>query len=170
MPDIVQLQATWGHVACQLFGRGKREYRLNAMYFEFANVASPGDPVTLPDVDRLDGLDYFTGLVGADFLRVPIRGEPGIEIVDGDEAAFPEAGTGNRLVFYAQTSGVEGVLGLPFSDAANSTVYGVHLVAAPDWGDRTKDVVFARGYYAADNQIPKRAGRHVAVTWEHDFT
>lgn len=158
-----------GFLQYLLLGEGRANYRINAMYLEFANVASPGDPVATPAVDRSLARQYYVDLVGADFLRVPIRGLPELSIASGFEDVFTEGETGNQVTWYAQSSGTSGVLGLPFSDAANSVIYGIALVAAPELGDWTRDIVFGRGYYAAANQIAKRSGRHIGVNWSHVF-
>lgn len=166
--DRNQIQWEWGEIACRLFGDGDASYKLSAMYLEFENVASPGDTVTAPSYDQDEGIDYYTGLAGSpnrDFLRVPLLAAPAKGIVAGYESkvAF------NQLTFVAQSTGTLGVNGLTFSDGANSVVFGVALVAAPVWGDQTRDRVFGRRYYLPAKQIPKRASCQVGVTWIEQF-
>lgn len=162
----------WGWIAARLFGEGDPTFRLNAMYIEFENVASPGDPAAVPDVDPAAGREYYEALGGGrDYLRVKTRGRPDVTTEAGFEAAMSAIGdeAGNVLTFYAETAGTVGLNGLPFSDGDNSVVVGVALVAAPDWADRTQDVVFARGYYDVADQVPKEAGRQVGVSWTQPF-
>lgn len=157
-------QKEGGAVLAQLL-QGRREYKIGAVYFEFANVATPGDTVTVPEIDAGDGRAYYDGLgVDTDYLRVELTIPPTIRPTSGEEALFEE-GHGNEAEFYAISEGESGVHGLPFGYGANSVIYGMALVATPDWGDRTKDLVFARGYYDVDNQIPKSASKQVSVRW-----
>ena len=163
----------WGYIAAKTVGQGRREFRIQGMYIEFENVTNPGDQVTPPSFSPSDGVEYYNGLSShatRDYLRVPLLQEPVIEIVPGYENDFDaDAGEGNRAVFYAMTSGTTGVHGKSFSSSSNSTVIGAALVATPDWNDPTKDVLFARTYYATGNQPLKSATHQIGVTWELDF-
>lgn len=163
-----QIQFNWGWAACQLFGRGNGKYKIGGMYIEFENVADPADPVSVPDVERQDGVEYYDDLLGSgvrDYLRVATR-EPTIAIGEGYEAYFEEGVTGNKLILMAQTSGTTGVNGLTFSDSVNSKVFGVAAVATPVFSDRTQDVVIARSYYDSGDQHVKEASAQIMVTWE----
>jgi hypothetical protein len=80
-----------------------------------------------------------------------------------DEDRFP---FGNCVTTFAQTSGVTGVNGKPFSAAQQSRVYGAALVAFPDFGDATQDLVFSRFYYStASKQLVKLAGSEIGIEW-----
>lgn len=163
----------WGYLAYLLFGKGRAEYKLSAMYLEFENVASPGDPVTAPGfgLGPADGRPYYAALTGTrDYLRVPIEGEPTLEIGAGYGEHFTEGETGNQAVFRAVSAGTAGVNGLTFGAAQNSVVYGLALVAAPRWGDVTQDVVYGRAYYTDPaDQLAKEVGKQVGVSWEQLF-
>lgn len=163
-----QIQWSWGEIACHLFGDGNAKYKLSAMYIEFENVASPGDPVTAPAYAASEGVEYYEALAASgsrDFLRVPLLASPQKGIVSGYESGVAF----NQLSFLAQSSGTAGVHGKTFSDGANSTVFGLALVAAPVWGDRTQDLVFGRRYYQTAKQVPKRASSQVGVSWIERF-
>lgn len=166
--DRNQIQVQWGEIAARLFGDGDARYKLSAMYIEFENVASPGDTVTAPSYDQDEGLEYYEALSASparDFLRVPLLAGPKKGVVSGYEGKV----AANQLTFLAQSGGTEGVHGKEFSDSANSVVFGLALVAAPVWGDRTLDLVFGRRYYAADKQVPKKASSQVGVSWIEQF-
>ena len=162
----------WGFIAAKAIGEGDSSYRVNATYIEFENVASPSDTVSVPTIDRSEGLTYYNGLSGnQDFLRVELIGLPSITIEDGFESYFTEGETGNLLTFFAQSSGTTGVLGnATFGSANNSKIFGAALVAAPVWADRTQDVVFSRSYFATSDQTLKQASSQVGITWEVPFT
>lgn len=164
-----QIQYKWAHIIAQLLGFGESAYKINAMYLEFENVASPGDAVATPSFDRSEQADYYAGLSGSrDFLRVPILGQPDLAVAPGYEDYFSD-GEGNRLTWFAQSVGSSGFRGLPFGYGNNSKVFGVALVSAPVWTDQARDIVFGRTYYDADNQISKQAGRQVGVSWQQTF-
>jgi hypothetical protein len=159
---------TWGHAAARCLGRGEREYRLSVMYLEFENVAGAA---AIPTFDREDGIDYYSGLSAAparDFLRVPLRPLPDIEVAAGFEA-FLTPDLGNMCTFFAQSQGTQGVHGKPFADGANSKVVGVALAAAPVPGDYTQDVLFARSYYAANLQVPKTPAGQIGIIYPLTF-
>lgn len=152
----------WATIVGKLL-RGDASYRLSAMYIEFANVASPGDPVSEPSLDRSGAAAYYAGLADdpeKDYLRVPLYAS-GME--SSDDELFPG---GNLLRLYARTSGVVGVHGKPFSAGDNSTVFGAALVSTPDFANAELDVVFSRWYAETEEQRPKEVNSQVAVEWE----
>lgn len=167
-----QIQFHWGFIATQTIGKGLSRYRVAAMYIEFENVASPGDPVTVPTYGREEGTEYYDALQSSgtlDFLRVPLLQEPLLGVVPGFEDYFTAGETGNRATFFAQSQGVVGVHGKTFSDSVNSKVYGVALVATPVFADRTQDVVFARTYFPTGEQTLKEASSQIGISWDIDF-
>jgi hypothetical protein len=164
-----QIQWTWGEIACKLFGEGRPEYKIGGMYIEFENVASPGDVVTPPSFDRSEGLEYYSALSASptrDYLRVQLISAPKSSLISGYEDASVNV---NQLTFFAQSSGSTGVNGKTFSAAANSTVYGVALVAMPRWENMSQDLIFAREYYPTAQQILKQASSQVGVSWTEQF-
>ena len=167
-----QIQYSWGMIAAQTLGNGLASYRVSSMYIEYENVASPGDPVTIPAFDRDEGIEYFDDLQVSgtkDFLRVPLIQAPLLGIASGFESYFTEGVDGNKLTFFTQSSGVAGVHGKTYSVGANSTVYGATLVATPVFADRTQDVIFARSYFDVADQTIKDASSQVGLTWEISF-
>jgi len=167
-----QIQYSWGFVAAQAIGRGDRSYRVRTLYIEYENVASPGDPVTVPTFGRDEGLEYYSDLqfsAARDYLRVPLLVDPDVGIEPGFEDFFTEGVDGNKLTFYTQTQGTAGVHGKPFTNAANSKVCGAALVATPDFQDVTQDVIFARTYFdSADHEV-KQVSSQFGITWEVSF-
>jgi hypothetical protein len=159
-----QIQWSWGEIACYLFGDGNSDYKISAMYIEFENTALI--PST-PSYTRSEGVEYYENLSLSgtkDFLRVPLLAAPTKELAAGySNINF------NQLTFLAQTSGTTGVHGKTFSDSVSSKVYGLALVAAPVWGDRTQDLVFARKYYATGDQVMKQASSQIGVSWTERF-
>ena len=161
---------SWGFLAARALGLGDPAYKVAAAYLEFANVVNPGDPVPVPTYDRSAGLSYFTGLpVSQDYLRVPLAGAPAIDNAPGYEPYFVAGTSGNRVTFTAQSAGSQGVLGRPFSDAANSKVFGITLVATPVVGDPTQDVILSRGYFRTADQQLKQTGLQLGVRWRIAF-
>lgn len=154
----------WGAIFGSLLLRKGLTYGIGGMYIEFENVGSPGDPVSVPTFtrDAAEGVDYYNALSGSpdrDYLRVPLVSAT---LDSSDPVNFPK---GNRPVFFAQTAGVTGVHGKPFSDADNSTVFGGALVAFVDDADPTRDLVLSRFYLSADNQQVKLATSQVGLEW-----
>jgi hypothetical protein len=139
-------------------------YGIGGMYMEFENTASPGDQVSPPAFtrDAGEGVEYYNGLSMSsdrDYLRVPlIASTLGIS----NETNFPK---GNQPSFFAQTVGVAGVHGKPFSDANNSTVFGGALVAFVDEEDHTRDIVLSRFYLEVDKQQPKLSTSQIGFEW-----
>lgn len=164
-----QIQWTWGEIACKLFGEGREEYKISAMYIEFENTAAPGNAVSAPAFDRADGIEYYSALSASparDFLRLKLISNPKATLVSGYEGSSVVT---NQLTFFAQTTGSTGVHGKPFSVGANSTVFGLALVAAPRWEDRTRDLIFAREYYPVGQQVLKQASSQIGVSWTEQF-
>lgn len=165
----------WGYVVAKAVSEGGYKWRIRKLYIEFENVADPDDAVSIPTVDQLDpqsGLPYYAGLADAparDYLRVDLRGAPAIEIESGYENYF-ETGFGNLLLSFGLTVGAAGVHGREFSDSVNSKVCGSALVAAPVENDPTQDIVVARAYYPAEDQLLKLPGQQIGVSWESPFT
>lgn len=167
-----QLQVWSGYIAAKAIGQGDGNFRIRGFYIEFENVALPGDPVSAPvSFSVNDGIEYYQNLTGdRDYLRVPLAGVPTIQVPAGMESIFAEPGQGNRILLFAETAGSVGVNGLPFSDAVNSKIYGLAIIAAPDWNDPSQDLVFARGYYQESQQKLKSAGTQIGVSWQHTFS
>jgi len=167
-----QLQIGWSHIVTKLLS-GLSAYRIGAMYVEFENVADPLDPVATPAYPDTEGTEYYEDLAVSadrDFLRVPLNQMPLLTPSSGYADYFSELHTGNVATFYSQTQGTAGVHGKSFSNAANSKIYGLALVAVPDWGDRTKDIVFARMYFSSGEQTVKPSATQLAVSWDVKFT
>lgn len=154
----------WGAIFANLLLRKGLNYGVGGMYLEFENVASPGDPVAAPDYGRGadQGVEYYAALSGSpdrDYVRVPLVAGT---LTSTDAATFPN---GNLASFFAQTAGVEGVHGKPFSDVNNSVVFGGALVAFVDEADHTRDLVLSRFYFDVADQVPKLATGQVGLEW-----
>ena len=161
----------WGMIAAKCIGQGLTAYRLGAIYFEFENVASPGDAVSVPTYDEYDGVEYYTGLSSSpsqDFIRARLVGTPSLDIATGYEAYFSE-GDGNSVSVYSQTLGTTGVHGKTFSNAVNSKVFGVALAATPVIADPTRDLIYARMYFEVADQVLKTASKQIGITWNVPF-
>lgn len=166
--QLNQIQATWGAIAAECLGRGNRNFRINAMYLEFENLANPATVVTAPTYTRDEGLEYFQSLESSsvrDYLRVPLLLPAGIDIAGDFPEAFTEGQTGNRLTFFSQSQGVAGVHGKTFSEGVNSKIFGVALVATPVFSDPTQDIVFSRTYLDGSLQGVKQASKSLGITW-----
>lgn len=167
-----QIQLTWGAIATQCIGLGNRGYKINALYIEYENVDSAEDPVTVPTFERDEGRDYYQNLAlsaSRDFLRVPLSFAPTVGIEAGFESSFTDGLDGNKLTFYTQTQGTAGFHGKPFTEGSNSKVFGASLIATPEFADPTKDIIFARTYFAVEDQTVKQASSQVGITWELVF-
>lgn len=161
----------WGEIATQCIVNGDVNYAIAGMYIEYENVADPADPVTIEDIDRAEGVDYYNALASSgtrDYLRVALSPFQELSVIPGYED-FLGTGRHNRAAIGAQTSGDVGVHGKAFTTAANSKVCGIAVVATPDPDDPTKDVVFARAYHAVDDQTVKPASSQIAVTYRLEF-
>lgn len=143
---------------------GNPEFAVDAMYLEFQNLVSPSDPITPPAFDRTGGVAYYNGLSGSpnrDFLRVPLTVSPLITPANANYA-------GNQITFFGISEGTIGFEGKPFNPAVNSAVFGAALIATPDFGDQSQDVVFSR-VYAGIDKILKEVGFEIGVTWTIRF-
>lgn len=152
--------------ACILIGNLRNEpdgksYHIGGMYIEFDNS---GSAITTPTINRAESLDYYANLNTShptrDYLRVPLISTEG---TNTDDSLFT---TYNKGTFYAHTSGVTGVHGLAFSDAANSVVYGGALVAFRDINDASQDLIFSRVYFSSGSHVPKAASSQIGLAWE----
>lgn len=134
-------------------------FKVAAMYFEYVNLAAPGDTPVPPSYVKSDGVEYFTGLqysADVDFLRVAVlsTGVP-TKNVDGDWVE----------TYFAVTPGDEiGFWGKAFTPAANSAVYGGALVASPEPSVQSNDVVIARNY-PTGAKVMKPSGEQICMTW-----
>lgn len=172
-----QIQYSWGFVAAKQFGRrgqaDRPDYSISAMYIEYENQTDPEVPVSVPTSFSRDlGVNYYNSLSDSstrDFLRIPLIIEPAVGVSSGFESNLPVDQQGNQLTFFVQTAGVAGAHGKPFSHTVNSKVYAAALVAAPAFGDRTKDVIFARTVFSVANQVTKEASSQIGITWDIAF-
>lgn len=139
----------------------KKPYHLGGMFIEFEN--NGGAAVSPPVVARDEASSYYNGLLthpNRDYLRVAMTAQT---LTSTDDVLFPN---GNRVTNFAQTSGTTGVHGKTFSAGLQSRIYGAALVAFPDFGDATQDLVLSRFYYDdTDNQMIKIDGSEVGVEW-----
>lgn len=155
----------WSTIASKLI-TGANEYRINAMYIEFRNMASPSDVADAPTYDRSNGIDYYNNLVESsdtDYLRVQLTAST---LSSSDTSKFP---LGNVATFFAQTAGTTGVHGKTFSDTVNSKVFGAALVSCPDFEDATLDLVCSRFYFTGIKQQGKLSTSQIGVTWPLRF-
>lgn len=171
-----QIQYSWGYIAARQIGYrpqpDRYSYHISAMYIEFENQADPETEIAVSGFPRDLGVSYYNGLVNSnnrDFLRVPLILEPTGSVYANYESFLPVDQQLNKLTFFVQTSGVAGVHGKTFSHTVNSKIYAAALVAAPTFGDRTKDVVFARTILNPVNQVTKEASSQIGITWDISF-
>lgn len=158
---------TWGFITAKCLCQQNASYTLNCVYFEYQNVANPTNVVAIPSFSLKDDRSYFENLASSpdrDYLRVPVRTLSDIDIAAGYEAFFA-AGQGNQAWVYAQTEGAVGMTGKPFNDSVNSKIYGVTLVAAPVFADRTQDVLFARSYFTGGQQQVKAPNGQFSIRY-----
>jgi len=161
---------TSGHAIARTLGMGDVSYKINRVYVEFENVATPATPVSVPSFSNTENRSYYAGLSAPkDYLRVALLGEPTLGIVAGYEAYFTAGVDGNELTFLAQTEGSVGMNGTTFSNALNSKVYGIALVSAPSESDETQDVIITRDYYDVGDQQIKPASGQLTISWELGF-
>lgn len=154
----------WGAIFGQLLLRRGLNYGISGMYIEFENTGSPGAPVAAPTFTRgpHEGRDYYNSLSSSsdrDYLRVNLISAV---LNSSDPVNFPK---GNEPTFFAQTSGVVGVHGKPFSDVNNSTVFGGALVAFVDETDHTQDLVLSRFYMSVGQQQVKLPTSQIGFEW-----
>ena len=128
--------------------RGDTSLRPNVMYVEFQQGAKPVE--SLPEVDPSDSRYYLDlradTLSDRDFLRIPVASiTPRVSNEDPNKLT---------LLFNGICVGDKGVGGKT-TDGAR--IYGLALVASPTFGtgvdDLTRDLVWARGYYAPTSQV-----------------
>lgn len=153
----------WASIVGRLITSGENKYRISGVYLEFENVASPGDPVSVPSYTRTRSIEYYNDLADSsdrDYLRAAISAT---QLHSSDSDLFP---SGNQPVFYAKSSGVAGVHGKPFGYASNSVVFGASLVAFPHETDYTQDLIFSTVYFDPSDQQPKLATSQVGLEWE----
>jgi hypothetical protein len=171
-----QIQYSWGYAAVKQLGYrpgpDRPSYHISALYVEFENQADPEDEISTGSFERDLAVSYYDALVESatrDFLRIPLTLEPAAGVSPGYSDYLPPSQQANQLTFFAQTSGTTGVHGKTFSHAVNSKVFAAALFAAPDYSDRTKDVVFARTMLSGANQVTKEASSQVGITWDIAF-
>lgn len=173
-----QIQVSWGHIAAKQIGFRRQpdrdDYVISGMYFEYENQPNPAEFVGVPAFARTLGLEYYSALAthsNRDYLRVPLRLEPtaGLSTTSVGYETLKTNGLTNQLTFFAQTSGIAGVNGKPFSHIANSKLFAAALVAMPKFEDRTRDVLFARILFDLANQTSKEASAQIGVTWDIAF-
>lgn len=151
---------SWSEILSELLSKGNTKYRISGMYLEFANVASPGDIVSVPTYDRTRDIDYYSDLAlssDLDYLRVPLTA-----VTTSDSGDL----VSNVLTFFAMSSGVVGIHGKPFSAANNSVIYGGALVAMPEAGDASQDKIFSTMYLATDEQQAKSPNSQIGLEWQ----
>lgn len=174
-----QIQYSWGYIAAKQIGYRpnpeRYNYNISAVYIEFENQTDPEETVSIGPFSRDLGINYYNALVDSpnrDFLRIPLIIEPAGSVSSGYEANLPTEQQLNRLTFFVQTVGTQGVHGKAFSHNAaggTSKVYAASLVAAPLFSDRTKDVIFARTIFEPFNQVTKEASSQIGLTWDVAF-
>ena len=151
----------WAGTTAKLLTQGLTKFRISGMYLEYEN--NGGAPVTPPAFDRSGGLSYYQGLslsATRDYIRVPVTAAT---LESSDEVQFPD---GNVMTFFAQTRGIEGVHGKPFSDSVDSRVFGGGLIAIVEEADDTQDIVFSRFYFDAADQQIKLPSSQIGLEWE----
>jgi hypothetical protein len=173
-----QIQVWWGHIAAKQLGFRRQpdrdDYFISGMYFDYENQQDPTQPVTTTSFDRTLGNAYYESLLSnarRDFLRVPLRLEPALGVSSGSEGetVLNNASLSNKLTFFAQTAGTQGVHGKTFSHIANSKVFAAALVAMPRIADRTRDVIFARINFDVGDQTMKEASSQIGLSWDIAF-
>ena len=174
-----QIQYSWGFIAAKQIGYRpnpeRYNYNISAVYIEFENQTDPEEEISVAPFSRDLGINYYNALVDSpnrDFLRIPLIIEPAGGVSAGYEANLPTEQQLNKLTFFVQTVGTQGVHGKAFShnaEGGTSKVYAAALVAAPLYSDRTKDVIFARTMFIPSNQVTKEASSQIGLTWDIAF-
>lgn len=139
----------WMHLVAASCAGGDPRFALSHLYLEFENVADPEDAVAVPAVDPTDAdATYYRGLAAPrDYLRLPIARPVEVDVAPGF-GHLPVA-RGNRAFLRAYADATAGVNGVPFGAAHASKVCGLAVAAAVGGaGDPTRDLLFARAYYA----------------------
>lgn len=151
----------WGKILAPLLTQGDSKYRIAGMLLEYENTTNPGDPVSIPTYDRTRDIQYYLDLTShpkRDYLRVSLTASQVLTAGADYE--------NNLLVFFARTAGLQGANGKPFSADDNSKVFGAALVAMPEPGDRTQDLVLSAFYFAEADQIAKEPAKQIGLEWE----
>lgn len=142
---------------------GRPNYNIAAMYMEFENLASPGDPIVPPAYDRSSTVSYYSNLTSPrDFLRVPLTLSP--TLASSDDTKF----TGNQVTYFGISSGNVGENGLPFIYTQNSTVFGGALAATPVPDTQANDRLYSRTYWAS-SAVLKQQNQQIGVQWTLRF-
>ena len=137
---------------------GDATYAVKGMYFEFKNLTLPADAIVAPTYTRSGGIDYYNALADPyDVIRVPLTVSPAFSSSDATKYDM------NQVTFYAATEGTAGAItSLAFNSLSNSAVFGVGLVATPDWNTQASDVVFARTYV---DKVLKADNYEIGCAW-----
>lgn len=150
----------WASIVARLLA-GESQYKLGGMYLEYENVVTPGDPVSVPSLDRSRDVSYYDALSGdRDYLRVPMTA---MTRDASDVLLYPH---GNVLTCFARSAGVVGVHGLDFGVDFNSTIFGAALVAYGHDSDATQDLILSAYYFPVDEQQLALSPNQAGVEWE----
>ena len=133
---------------------GNPDGKINTLYLEYKNVASPSDTVEVTPFETNVLAEHYTNLSGdTDFIRHRL-------------VMTPTAGDG-YVEFTAVIGAETGFHNLPFGESGyNSRVYSMALVAAKSENDQTQDLIFARKHW--DTQKIK-TDEQLFITWRIDF-
>jgi hypothetical protein len=161
-----QTQTGYGQAAAYLFGTGDPKYKIGAFYIEFENGSEEESSVVPPEGFSADeGIEYYTELGSPrDYIRVPIVIPPVIDTDPNFASSFY-----NRITLYAETTATEGENGLAFTAGAASKIFGLAIVATPDWDDPSQDLIIGRRYYGEDDQFMRPTQGGVRVSWAQSF-
>lgn len=136
---------------------------VNAMYFEYSNVAIAVGPALARDRDET----YYPGLLAANsvgYSRVPTIATPALTPSSADYV-------GNQVEFVAVTDGTYEAGGIALTDGT-SRIYGMALVAVVDWADQTTDRLFSAvniEVSGALSPITKIANAQIGARWKIRF-
>lgn len=175
-----QIQHTWGYLAARALGLRNTgdtpSHHISAVYFEYENVLTAETAVVeSQSFSKTLNIDYYNTLgtsPNRDYLRVPIIVAPQFSTATGYASLLPTNQQTNQITFFAQTTGTSGMTGRAFGANVGgriSKIYAAALVAAPDIADPTKDVIFSRTVFSADNQVIKDVSAQVGITWSIAF-
>lgn len=160
---------TAGHLVMQTMVNRDPSYGFSVMYIEFENMDDAETAASTPEIDPAD-LTYYQNLTGSrDYLRVLITEQPHGFVVEGYEDILDPAQY-NGAILFASTGNVESAGGLPFSSENFSRVCGLAIGAAVDPDDPAADILYARRYYAAENQWLAEDGVQLRVSYRIKFT
>jgi hypothetical protein len=139
---------------------GDAAYHPNILYVEFRKQYA-----SVPPIDASDDKYYCNlanqpvGDATRDFLRIPV-----ISVIPRTDSANP-----NNIVleFSGICIGDRGVVGMPTHD---TVIYGIGLGVSSTYGTgmdvRTQDIVWARGVFSEENQVPFSVNAQTAVTFK----